>query len=81
VAERVSGDARGGLGDAFDEPEQRDRGPQHGGDEDGEERIDDLGAEVGDEADDAQRADVGVETAQAAECCGAPACHQWGFDM
>ena len=64
LAEGVLRDARRGFGDALDEAEHRRRRAEHAGDEDREERVDDLAAEVGEEADPAERPDVGIEAAQ-----------------
>ena len=70
LPERVLGDARGRLGDALDQPEERDRRAEHRGDEDREQRVGDLRAEVGEQADEPERAHVGVEGAQACEPAG-----------
>ena len=65
AAERVAREAGGRLGDSLDDPQNGRGGAQHPGHEQGEERIDDLGAQVGDETDQAERPHVRVESAEA----------------
>ena len=66
LAKGVTGDARRRLGDALDEAQDGRRGAQHPGDEVREERIDHLGAEVGEEAHQTEAAHVAVQQAHAA---------------
>ena len=66
LAEGVAGDARRRLGDALDEAQDGRRSAEHAGDEVREERIDHLGAEVGEEAHQTEAAHVAVQQAHAA---------------
>ena len=65
LPEGVLGDAGRRFGDALDEAEDRHRKAEHRGHEDREQRVRDLRAQVGEEADEAEAAHVGIEAAQA----------------